>query len=591
MRNEPILKESLQLYKRLFPFVTPYWRTFIIVGICTLPLSLCSAAIAYLVKPALDEVFLKKDLQMLMLIPLAVIVLYSIRAVFEYTYNFLLGSIGHRIMNDIRTRIYYHLQTLSLSFFIKNPTGMLISRITNDVNFLQLAINKAVVSIIKESFTVIGLTGVLFYHDVRLAGISFLILPWAAIPIWRFGQKGRRFSTRGQEKIGKIATFMHETITGCRIVKAFGMEEYENERFYKESKRLLRIRLKRLKLRSLSGPLMELIGGGAGAAVMFYGGYNVLHGTSTPGTFFSFVAALLLLYGPARNISTAYQDIQEGLAAAKRIFYIFDTEPDVREKAGARPLPRAAGAVAFSRVDFAYEDKPVLRDITLDAKPGESIAIVGMTGSGKTTLVNLIPRFFDVTAGTVRIDNTNIRDVTIASLRSQISFVSQHAYLFNDTVQSNISYGDPSQTRQQVIEAAKKAHAHEFISSLPERYDTVIGEHGVKLSGGQRQRIAIARAILKNAPVLILDEATASLDSQLEEKIQHSIQGLIKNRTTFIISHRLSTIKNAHRIIVLAQGRIVEQGTHDELFQRGGEYTKLYSIYLQEGRKAVQEPG
>ncbi len=579
--NKAMIQDSIRLYKRLLPFILPYWRPLLLAFICMLPLSLCSAGIAYLVKPALDEVFIKKDMTMLKLIPLAIVTMYSAKGLLDFLYNYLLGYTGNCIINDLRNRIYAHLQTLSPSFFHKNPTGVLMSRITNDVSAIQLAINTDVTNIFKELLTTVWLVGVLFYNDYRLALVSLFIFPWATLPILRFGKKTRRISTKRQEKIGRIAMFMHETITGCRIVKAFGMEEYENRRFAEENNRLFRITMKRLKVRALSSPTMEFIGGLAGAAVIFYGGYNVLKGYATPGTFFSFVTALLLLYGPVRIISTAYQDIQEGLAAARRVLYVLDAEPDVREAPRARPLPALSGRIVFNGVWFAYDSVSILRDIHLTIRPGELVAVVGATGSGKTTLVNMIPRFFDPTRGCITIDGYDISQYTLYSLRSQIALVSQSAFLFNDTVLNNIAYGNPVCGRSDILAAAQAACADEFIRRLPRGYETVIGEHGEKLSGGQRQRIAIARAVLKDAPILILDEATSSLDSRLEDDIQQSIARLVRSRTTCVISHRLSTIKNADRIVVISDGVIAEDGSHEELFKKGGAYAGLYSVYLE----------
>lgn len=586
-KKQLVWKDTLYLYKRLYPFVRPYWNKFCLAIACSIPVSLCAGGVAYLVKPALDDIFLKKDLQMLILVPIAIVALYAVKGGFEFGFNYYLGSIGQHITNDVRNALYKHLQTLSLSFFQKNQTGGIITRVTNDVTVLSGALNEGCVSIFKEIVTAIGLMSVLFVQDSRLAFVSFLILPWMVLPIIRFGRKSRKFTTKGQEKVSIIASFIHEAISGCRIVKAFCMEEYENMRFAEENRRLMQLRLKRMRIRSLSGPLMEFIGGCAGAAVILYGGYNVIKGTATAGTFFSFTTALLLLYSPARNISTAVQDIQEGLAGAKRVFDMLDTKPELTEKANAATLPPARGEVDFDGVSFSYGgEELVLQDINLKVAPGEVVALVGMTGCGKTTLVNLLSRFYDVGQGAVRIDGVDVRDVTFQSLRSQISLVSQHPDLFNDTIYNNIVYGDSTLSREKVIGAAKAAFADEFIREIPEGYDAIVGERGMKLSGGQRQRLAIARAVLKNAPILILDEATASLDSQLEEEIQHSLEQLIQSRTTFIISHRLSTIRNANRIIVLAAGRIVEVGTHEELLARGGEYTKLYSVYLQDTQKA-----
>ena len=584
-----MLKESFKLYQRLYPFIKPYLPKIAVACLCAIPLSLCAAGTASLVKPALDEVFLNKDLRMLTLIPLAIIGLYTTKGVFEYIYAYLLRSTGHRVITDIRNRLYAHFQILSLSFFRKTPTGQIIARVALDVKMIETAINRSVIDIFKESLTVCNLVIVMATKDVKLTLITFLVLPWALIPILYFGKKSRKFSTRNQEKRSYLSAIIHETVSGNRIVKAFGMEDYENARFAGENFKLLRIRLKRLKNRAMSGPVMELIGGMAAAAVIFYGGWHVLNGESTPGTFFSFVAALLLLYGPSKNISKAYQDIQEGLAAAKRVFEVLDTEPEIREKPGAETLVCREGRVSFNQVTFSYGEDPVLKNIDLHVRPRETLAIVGMTGSGKTTLINLVPRFYDVSSGAITIDNTDIREVTLLSLRSQISTVSQHPYLFNDTLKNNIAYGDSTQDMDQIVAAAKAAMAHDFISDMPEKYDTVIGEHGVKLSGGQRQRIAIARAILKDAPILIFDEATSSLDTRLEQEIQQSLNRLIKDKTTFIIAHRLSTIRNADRIIVLANGKIVEQGTHDELFRQNGEYAKLYAVYArQETKKSHQ---
>ncbi len=586
-KKQVVWQDTLYLYKRLYPFVRPYWKKFFIAVACSVPVSLCAGGIAYLVKPALDDIFLKKDLQMLILVPICILALYAIRGSFEYGFNYFLGSIGQYITNDIRNALYKHLQTLPLSYFQKNQTGAIITRVTNDVTVLSGALNEGCVDIFKEVVTAIGLMAVLFKQDPKLACISFLILPWMVLPIIRFGRKSRKFTTKGQEKVGIIATFIHEAISGCRIVKAFCMEEYESARFAQENRRLMQLRLKRMRIRSISGPLMEFIGGCAGAAVILYGGYNVIKGTASAGTFFSFTTALLLLYGPARNISTAVQDIQEGLAGAKRVFDVLDTQSAIVERDDAVALPPARGAVHFDSVSFSYGGEHlVLHDINLHVRPGEVVALVGMTGCGKTTLLNLVPRFYDVTQGAVRIDGLDVRDVTFQSLRSQIALVSQNPDLFNDTIYNNIVYGDTSLSREDVIRAAQAAFADEFIRDIPEGYDAVIGERGMKLSGGQRQRLAIARAILKNAPILILDEATSALDSQLEQEIQHSLELLIKSRTTFIISHRLSTIRNADRIIVLAAGRIVEEGRHDDLLQLGGEYTKLYSVYLQDNQKA-----
>jgi subfamily B ATP-binding cassette protein MsbA len=546
-----------------------------------------SALFAFLIKPVLDDIFIRKDIFMLKVIPIVVIGVSLIKGMADYGQSYLMSHVGQRIITDMRDRLYQHIQRLSLSFFTRTPTGVLISRITNDVNLIQGAVTDAITGILKDLFTIICLLGVVFYRDWFLATIAILVFPWMAIPIYHFGKKLRSYSTKGQEKMGDLTTILHETISGNRIVKAFCMEDYENKRFATENRRLFRVLMKRFKIRAISSPFMETMGGIGVAIAIFIGGYRVINGGMTPGEFFSFTAALMMLYEPVKRLNKINLVVQEGIAAATRIFDVLDMVPEISNRPGAKPLPPMREKITFRNVWFKYEDEWILKGIDMEVRKGEIVALVGMSGGGKTTLMNLIPRFYDVNEGAILIDGIDIRDVTIESLRSQIAIVTQQSILFNDTIYNNISYGDHSKSFEDVVKAARAANVDGFIRRLPLGYDTIIGEQGVKLSGGERQRICIARAILKDAPILILDEATSSLDSESEEEVQRAMERLMKDRTTFVIAHRISTIIRANRILVVVNGRIVEQGSHDELLRLNGEYSKLYRMQFREGE--VQE--
>jgi len=578
---------TVGLYKRLLQYIKPYRMKLILAMICMVFVAVSTAGSAWLVQPAMDKIFIDKDMRMLFLIPALIVGLYLLKGIFHYGQAYLMSYVGQRIVADMREKLYNHLQYLSLSFFTKTSTGILISRLTNDVTLIQGAVSSALTSILRDSFTILALTGVIFYRDWKLACIASIILPLAAIPIVKFGQKLRKFSIKGQIRMGFITSLLQETISGNRIVKAFTMEDYEHRRFAAENDRFFNIIMKRQKIRALSSPVVELLGGVGIAVIVLIGGYAVINGSSTPGTFGSFLAALALLYKPFKSLSSVNDVIQGGLAAGSRVFELLDTTPDIRDTDGAVPLDGIAHGVKFERVSFKYEDEMVLKDIELEVRAGEVVALVGMSGAGKTTLVNLIPRFYDVDEGRITMDGRDIRTVTIKSLREHIGIVTQQTILFNDTARNNIAYGDISRSEDEIVEAAKAANAHEFIQKLPMGYDTVIGEQGVKLSGGERQRISIARALLKNAPILILDEATSSLDSESEFQVQVALERLMANRTVFLIAHRLSTIRNAHRIVVIDNGRIVEEGTHDELLAMNRTYKRLYQMQFRDDGETV----
>jgi subfamily B ATP-binding cassette protein MsbA len=568
-----------KLIKRIFELIKPYKGKLIIAMFSMVMVSAFGSAQAFIIKPLIDKIFVNKDAQMLNLLPAALLAVFLFKGVFYYIYTSVLDITGQSIIRDLREQIFRHIHSLPISFFHKTPTGELIARVINDATIIQTAVSRALVGVLKDFFQIVGLLGVVFYMNWKLALIAIIFLPLSFIPVAHFGRKFRKLSTTNQQTVAQVSNLLHETITGQRIVKAFGMEKYEANRFHLVIEKLFGVIVKDIKINSLQHPLMETLGGIGFAAIIWYGGHQVLEGQSTPGTFLAFLASIIMIYDPIKGISNINSPVQQGLAAATRVFELLDTQPEIQDRPDALELPPFHDTIEFDNVTFSYDGKvDVLKNINLTVKAGEVIALVGSSGGGKTTLANLVPRFYDVTGGQVRIDGHNIKDVTFRSLRQQIGVVTQQTILFNDTVKDNIAYGEPDRSMKDVISAAKAAYALDFINELPNGFDTMIGESGCRLSGGQQQRISIARAILKDAPILILDEATSALDTESEREVQKALENLMKNRTTFVIAHRLSTIRNADRIIVIKDGAIVEEGSHDDLISKKGFYELLHSM-------------
>jgi subfamily B ATP-binding cassette protein MsbA len=524
---------------------------------------------------------------MLYYLPPAIVGIFLIRGLLNFGQGYLSDYVGLRIIQDVRNILARHMQFMSLSFFSRHPSGTLISRVANDVTLLRSALTDALASFLKDTTSLIVLVVVAFIKDWFLASLAFVVFPASVLPVMRLSKKIKRFARRGQISTGKLTVFLQESIQGNRIVKAFGMEEYEIERFAKENFRLFKQSLRGSRIRGIVTPMMEMLAAFGIGTVVWYGGSSVVAGGRTPGEFMAFMAAMFLMYQPFKSLTRTYTILHQGLAGAERVFEILDEAPNITDKPDAKMAPRFSKALEFHDVSFAYGANPVLSRINLTIRAGEIVALVGMSGAGKSTLADLIPRFYDVNAGQITIDGVDIRDVQLVTLRSQIGIVTQHTFLFDDTVRNNIAYGDPERGMEDIIAAAKAAHADEFIRSMPKGYDSLVGEMGMQLSGGQRQRLAIARALLKDAPILILDEATSALDSDSERMVQDALERLMTERTTLVIAHRLSTIRNADRIVVLVDGTIAEEGTHEELLARKSEYSRLYSLQMLEEENPI----
>lgn len=567
-----------EVYRRLLGYAWPYRWRILLSMVASLGVAGSDAAMVKLVQPFIDRLVVAGDWGTARLVPLFVVGIATFKGVSRYVQEYFIKTSGQLVMQDIRNQLYGHTVSLSMRFFSRNSSGTLMSRILNDVGVMQAAVAEVLVGALREGMTLIALTGIAFYTDWKLAALAFIVIPIVAGPVSVIGRKIKRYSRSGQAAIGQLTTVLEQTFSGIKVIKAFGMEDREKEKFRRENRSYFNFLRKVFKYDAGSSPAIEIISSLGVAAVLWYGLSRVKAGSMTQGELFSVITAVLFIYTPMKRLTRINNVIQQAIGAAERVFEVLGEKPEIEDRPGAINLGRARGKVDFRRVSFAYEQAPVIEDIDITALPGEVVALVGPSGAGKSTIAGLLNRFYDVSAGAICVDDVDIREVTLHSLRQNLALVDQETFLFNDTIRNNIRFGCPQAADADVEEAARQAFADEFIQLLPDGYETEIGDRGARLSGGQRQRLCIARAILRDAPILILDEATSALDTESEAKVQKALDNLMKNRTTFVIAHRLSTILHADKIVVMEQGRVCESGQHQDLLDHDGLYRKLYDM-------------
>lgn len=575
-------KRGVEIYRRLFGYAWPYRFRIALAMTASLGIAASDAILAKQVQPFMDDVIVAGDWGLARLVPLFIVGIFTFKGFSRYLQEYFIQTSGQLVMQDLRNDLYSHSVSLSMRFFSRTQAGTLMSRVLNDVGVMQAAVADVLVILLRESLTAIALTGVAFYSDWQLAAMAFIVIPASILPVVAIGRKIKSYSRRGQGAIGAVTTRLEQTFSGIKVIKGFGTESREREKFKQQNWEYYRFIRKIYKYSAASSPLLEIITSLGLAAVLWFGLSRIEAGTMTQGELFSVIAAIMLMYTPIKRLTRVYNQMQQALGAAERVFEVLETPIDVQDQSGARQLERVRGQVVFDRVCFAYEDIPVVDNVSFVAEPGEVVALVGPSGAGKSTAVGLVARFYDVTGGAVKIDGHDVRDVTLDSLRANLALVDQETFLFHETIADNIRYGRPQANDAEVVEAARLAYADEFISQLPEGYQTLIGDRGVRLSGGQRQRLCIARALLRNAPILILDEATSALDTESEAMVQKALTNLMQGRTTLVIAHRLSTIMHADKIVVLEDGRMVAMGSHQKLLEQDGLYRKLYNMQFQE---------